>query len=76
MFLKEMKEKTFNCWKQISSLDTPTPKTTLVEMYNFLYNIEFIVRWLQNLKNFGTIKIGNKYVWKWLVKLNLNILFH
>jgi hypothetical protein len=30
MFFKEMKESSFNCWKQISSLDTPTPKTTLV----------------------------------------------
>jgi hypothetical protein len=36
---------------------------------------EFIVRWLQNLKNFGIIKVDNKYVWKWL-KLSLNILFH
>jgi len=37
---------------------------------------EFIVRWLQNLKNFGTIKVDNKYIWKWIVKLNLNIFFH
>jgi hypothetical protein len=37
---------------------------------------EFIVRWSQNLKNFGTIKVDNKYVWKWLVNLSLNLLFH
>jgi hypothetical protein len=35
-----------------------------------------ILKWLQNLKNFGKIKVDNKYVWKWLVKLNLNILLH
>jgi hypothetical protein len=31
---------------------------------------EFIMRWLQKLKNFGKIEIDIKYVWKWLVKLN------
>jgi hypothetical protein len=36
---------------------------------------EFIIQWLQNLKNFGTIKIDNKDVIKWLIKLSLNILF-
>jgi hypothetical protein len=36
---------------------------------------EFIMQWLQNLKNFGTIKIDNKDVIKWLIKLSLNILF-
>jgi hypothetical protein len=30
---------------------------------------KFIVRWLQNLNNFGIIKVDNKYVWKWLIKL-------
>jgi hypothetical protein len=28
------------------------------------------------LKKIGTIKIDNKYVWKWLVKLSLNMFFH
>jgi len=37
---------------------------------------EFIENWLQNLKNLGTIKVDNNYVWKWLVKLSLNIFFH
>jgi hypothetical protein len=41
-----------------------------------VFFFEFIVRWLQNLKNFGTIKVDNKYIWKWIVKLNLNIFFH
>ncbi len=36
---------------------------------------EFIMRWLQNLKKFGTIKIDNKYVWKWLVKLSFKSTF-
>jgi hypothetical protein len=30
MFCKEVKETTLICSKQVSSLDTPTPKTTLV----------------------------------------------
>jgi hypothetical protein len=37
---------------------------------------EFIVRWLQNKKNFNTIRVDNKDVSKWLVKLSLNIFFH
>jgi len=36
---------------------------------------EFIVRRLQNLKNFGKIKVDNKHVLKLLVNLSLNILF-
>jgi hypothetical protein len=28
------------------------------------------------LKLFSTIKIENKYVWKWILKLNLNLFFH
>jgi hypothetical protein len=41
-----------------------------------VFFFEFIVRLLQNLKNFGKLKINNKYVWKWLVKLSLNLFFH
>jgi hypothetical protein len=27
-------------------------------------------------KNFDTIKVDTKYVWKWLVKLSLNLVPH
>jgi hypothetical protein len=36
---------------------------------------EFTMKQLQKLKNFGTIKIDNKYVGKWLVKLNFKPTF-
>jgi hypothetical protein len=39
-----------------------------------VFFFEFIMSWLQNLKNFGIV--DNKYIWKWLVKLSLNLLFH
>jgi len=40
-----------------------------------VFFFEFIMRWLQILKTIDTIKIDNKYVWKWLVNLSLNLFF-
>jgi hypothetical protein len=31
---------------------------------------------IANFEIFGTIKVNNKYVWNWLVKLSLNMFFH
>jgi hypothetical protein len=40
-----------------------------------VFSIGFVLNWIQNLKNFGIIKVGNKYFWIWLVNMVLKSTF-
>jgi hypothetical protein len=41
-----------------------------------LFFLNYVMKWLENLKKNCKLKVDNKYVWKWMVKLSLNIFFH
>jgi hypothetical protein len=32
-------------------------------------SVGFVLSWIQNLRNFGIIKVGNKYFWIWLTNM-------
>jgi len=32
-----------------------------------MHNIEFIVCCIQSLENFSVLKVGQKYIWNWII---------
>jgi hypothetical protein len=40
-----------------------------------VHSIGFILNWIQNLRIFGIIKVGNKYFWIWLVNMVFKSIF-
>jgi len=50
---------------------TQESKSNFIKFHSetMVFSIGFILIWIQNLKNFGIIKVGNKYFWIWVVNM-------
>jgi hypothetical protein len=66
--------------EKISSIKRYSLSWKHKKVYSFLFkfhfetmvfSIGFVLNWIQNLKHFGIIKVGNKYFLFWLVNMVL-----